>query len=226
MASSTSLRVKELLRKRNWTTKVLAEKTGLSESYLTHIKNGTRRWNEDALRKLAVAFGLHPIELFSHRKRRSEYFNKELQIPGGQDKELNISVSAVPVVGEIPEHPSPHNNQIIQVRSGFEGEFVAVVDNSDESAFCLYVDTNSMMPTFSLGDYLIISPETRVRSGDLAAVEFGSEKITRQIATVNFVDDFVVVEPLSKKQPSTALVKEKDHFRIIGKVVYRYQKLS
>jgi len=105
MASSTSLRVKELLRKRNWTTKVLAEKTGLSESYLTHIKNGTRRWNEDALRKLAEAFGLHPIELFSHRKRRSEYFNKELQIPGGQDKELNISVSAVPVVGEIPEHP-------------------------------------------------------------------------------------------------------------------------
>ena len=49
--SSTELRVKELLRERGWTTKVLAEKTGLSESYLTHIKNGTRRWNEDALKK-------------------------------------------------------------------------------------------------------------------------------------------------------------------------------
>ena len=48
---STELRVKELLRERGWTTKVLAEKTGMSESYLTHIKNGTRRWNEDALKK-------------------------------------------------------------------------------------------------------------------------------------------------------------------------------
>jgi transcriptional regulator with XRE-family HTH domain len=63
--SSTELRVKELLRERGWTTKVLAEKTGMSESYLTHIKNGTRRWNEDALKKLANAFGTHPVDLCS-----------------------------------------------------------------------------------------------------------------------------------------------------------------
>jgi len=38
MKGSTALRVKELLREKGWTTKVLAEKTGMSESYLTHIK--------------------------------------------------------------------------------------------------------------------------------------------------------------------------------------------
>jgi transcriptional regulator with XRE-family HTH domain len=65
---STNLRVKELLRERNWTTKILAEKTGMSESYLTHIKNGTRRWNEDALKKISEAFDTDPIELFVHRK--------------------------------------------------------------------------------------------------------------------------------------------------------------
>ena len=48
-SSMTELRVKELLREKGWTTKILAEKTGMSESYLTHIKNGTRRWNEDSL---------------------------------------------------------------------------------------------------------------------------------------------------------------------------------
>src|SRR5574343_1718972 len=64
---TTRLRVKELLRERRWTTKVLAEKTGMSESYLTHIKNGTRRWNEDALRKLAEAFELDPSQLLAHR---------------------------------------------------------------------------------------------------------------------------------------------------------------
>ena len=31
---STQLRVKELLREKGWTTKILAEKTGMSESYL------------------------------------------------------------------------------------------------------------------------------------------------------------------------------------------------
>ena len=41
MSLSTELRVKELLREKGWTTKVLAEKTGMSESYLTHIKNGS-----------------------------------------------------------------------------------------------------------------------------------------------------------------------------------------
>ena len=61
--SSTALRVKELLREKGWTTKVLAEKTGMSESYLTHIKNGTRRWNEDSLKKLANAFEITPIDL-------------------------------------------------------------------------------------------------------------------------------------------------------------------
>ena len=66
---STRLRVKELLRERRWTTKVLAEKTGMSESYLTHIKNGTRRWNEDALRKLAIAFELEPIDIFENGEK-------------------------------------------------------------------------------------------------------------------------------------------------------------
>ena len=67
MSRSTELRVKELLREKGWTTKVLAEKTGMSESYLTHIKNGTRRWNEDSLRKLANAFEVSPIDLFAQR---------------------------------------------------------------------------------------------------------------------------------------------------------------
>ena len=72
MASSTELRVKELLREKGWTTKVLAEKTGMSESYLTHIKNGTRRWNEDSLRKLADAFEISPVELFAQRRPRTD----------------------------------------------------------------------------------------------------------------------------------------------------------
>ena len=106
MASSTELRVKELLREKGWTTKVLAEKTGMSESYLTHIKNGTRRWNEDSLRKLADAFEISPVELFAQRRPRTD--NVESKVVSLPDKsEIDLKVQIVPIVSEIPANPSP-----------------------------------------------------------------------------------------------------------------------
>ena len=82
MSRSTQLRVKELLREKGWTTKVLAEKTGMSESYLTHIKNGTRRWNEDCLKKLAGAFELTPTDLFAQRRPRTDNIDSTVSMPG------------------------------------------------------------------------------------------------------------------------------------------------
>src|SRR6478752_1816064 len=105
---STALRVKELLREKGWTTKILAEKTGMSESYLTHIKNGTRRWNEDSLRKLSQAFEISPIDLFAEHRQRTDDIDKNVSMPEQSDLELQVKV--VPVVGEVPSNPSPYNN--------------------------------------------------------------------------------------------------------------------
>src|SRR5437762_11594249 len=107
MSSSTELRVKELLREKGWTTKILAEKTGLSESYLTHIKNGTRRWNEDALKKLAEAFELLPTQVFEQSLSLGE--ENAVQLPADvidQTKDLSLKLKIVPVVGEIPAQPT------------------------------------------------------------------------------------------------------------------------
>lgn len=219
---STELRVKELLREMGWTTKVLAEKTGLSESYLTHIKNGTRRWNEDALKKLSVAFGKHPIELFAQRKGRTDNVDTTLKMPETTSVDLQLKI--VPVVGEIPANPSPYNNQIMQVTTGYKDIFVPVLNSNDDSMFCLCVNNNSMTPTFVKGDYLIISPEVWTRSGDIAAVEYGNEPI-KAIMQVTYADEFIVLESISHKSAPVALVKGKDHFRAIGKVIHRYQRL-
>src|SRR5690242_5559898 len=100
MKGSTALRVKELLRGKGWTTKILAEKTGMSESYLTHIKNGTRRWNEDSLRKLANAFELTPIDLFAENRKRTDNIDSNVSMPEQSDLELKVQV--VPVVGDVP----------------------------------------------------------------------------------------------------------------------------
>ena len=221
--SSTELRVKELLREMGWTTKVLAEKTGLSESYLTHIKNGTRRWNEDALKKLSTAFGKHPIELFAQRKGRTDNIDTALKMPETTSVDLQLKI--VPVVGDIPANPSPYNNQVMQVTTGYKDIFVPVLNSGDDSMFCFCIENNTMAPNFVKGDYLIISPEIWTRSGDIAAVEYGNDPI-KAIMQITYADDFIVLESINHKTAPVALVKGKDNFRVIGKVIHRYQRLG
>ncbi|MBX9830463.1 XRE family transcriptional regulator [Candidatus Babeliales bacterium] len=222
--SSTELRVKELLRERGWTTKVLAEKTGMSESYLTHIKNGTRRWNEDALKKLANAFDIHPVDLFAQRRSRTDNVDTTVKIP--ETTAVDLQLKIVPVMGDIPSNPSPYNNQLTQVTTGYKDIFVPVFNSSDDSMFCLNVESNAMAPTFVKGDYLIISPETWTRSGDIAAVEYGNENPIKGILQVTYMEDFIVLESVNHKHPPVALIRGKDNFRVVGKVTHRYQKLS
>lgn len=222
--SSTALRVKELLREKGWTTKVLAEKTGMSESYLTHIKNGTRRWNEDSLRKLANAFEVSPIDLFAQRRQRTDNIDNNVSMPEESSVELRVHV--VPVVGEIPSNPSPYNNQLMQVTTGYKDVFVPVLNTSDNGMFSLCVENNLMAPAFVKGDYLIVSPEVWTRSGDIAAVEYGNESAVKAIMQVTYTEDFIVLESVNHKNPPIALIRGKDHFRIIGRVIQRHQKLA
>lgn len=225
--SSTELRVKELLRERSWTTKVLAEKTGLSESYLTHIKNGTRRWNEDALKKLATAFSMHPVDLFAQRRTRTDDVEKKVAVPEN-DKNINVDLQLkiVPVMNDIPTNPSPYNNQVAQTTSGYKDVFVPVFNSNDDAMFCLCVENNLMAPNFVKGDYLIVSPETWTRSGDIAAVEYGNDVMIKAIMQVTYMEDFIVLESVNHRTSPVALVKGKDHFRVVGKVIYRYQRLG
>ena len=225
---STRLRVKELLRERRWTTKVLAEKTGLSESYLTHIKNGTRRWNEDALKKLAEAFELMPTDIFDQSPSLGA--ENAVQLPVDvidQTKDLSLKLKIVPVVGEIPAQPTEYNNRLAQTSTGHKDEFVPVLGEFDDnSMFCLQVSDNLMAPNFIKGDYLIVCPSMWTNSGDIVAVEYGDETLTRAIMQVNFMEDFIVLESVNHKKAPIALVRGKDQFRIIGKVIYRYQKMA
>lgn len=221
MSLSTELRVKELLREKGWTTKVLAEKTGMSESYLTHIKNGTRRWNEDSLRKLANAFEVSPIDLFMQRRKRTDNIDNNVSLPDKTDVSLKLDV--IPVMGDIPSNPSPYTNQLMQTTTGFKDVFIAAINVTDGSMFALSVDNNSMAPTFFKGDKLLISPEVWMRSGHIGAVEFGNDAPKKAIMRVTYSDNFILLSPLNHKDAPIALLRGKDYFRIIGRVVQRIQ---
>lgn len=251
MISPTQLMVKEFLRDRGWTTKMLAEKTGMSESYLTHIKNSTRRWNEDILKRLADAFGVHPVELFAVQKKKDE--KKAEDDEEKKDKEEEVSAVAtigsiatpvkkstkkkfeskqeipktcmIPVMTEIPSAPSPYNNELTQITSGCKGMFVPVVGASDKDMFCYKVENSHLKPRFERGDYLVISPGTGIRNSDIVAVEYGDINPVRTFMQVSFVDDYTILEPLNPAKRKTPIVMHRgqDTYRIIGRVVYRYQ---
>jgi SOS-response transcriptional repressor LexA len=225
--SSTRLRVKELLRERRWTTKVLAEKTGMSESYLTHIKNGTRRWNEDSLRKLSEAFELEPTDLFAYKNSRTDNVEQVGVLSEDKDFSSSLRMKIVPVVGEIPTNPSPYNNQQIQADTGYADSFIPVFNSEDNDIFCLAVDNQEMAPRFSKGDMLVISPAIWTKSGDIVAVEYTvDEKLKREIKQISYMDDFIVLESVNHKTPPIALVRGKDTSRILGKVIWRYQRMK
>lgn len=221
LSTPTALRVKELLREKGWTTKILAEKTGMSESYLTHIKNGTRRWNEDSLRKLSHAFEISPIELFAQHRQRTDQVTSTVKMPEKSDVQLQVQV--VPVVGDVPSHPSPYNNQLMQVTTGCKDMFVPMINRADAGMFALMINNNLMAPIFEKGDILVISPDVWTRTGDIAAVEYGNETPIKAIMKVTLSDDFVVLESVNSKQAPIALIRGKDHFRIIGRVIERHQ---
>ncbi len=140
-----------------------------------------------------------------------------------EKSDIKLSLLAIPVLGDIPANPSPYNNQLIQTTTGHKDEFIPVFNSSDNNMFAYYVDNNLMAPTFVKGDSLIISPETWARSGDIAAVEYGNETPVRIITRVAYTDDFIVLESINQKSAPIALIRGKDHFRIIGRIVQRIQ---
>ena len=73
---------------------------------------------------------------------------------------------------------------------------------------------------------LIVSPEVWTRSGDIAAVEYGNDTPIKAIMQVTYTEDFIVLESVNHKQPPIALVRGKDHFRIIGRIIQSQQKLA
>ena len=221
MSLSTELRVKELLREKGWTTKVLAEKTGMSESYLTHIKNGTRRWNEDSLKKLANAFEISPIDLFMQRRKRTDNIDSNVSLPDKLDVSLKFDV--IPVMGDIPSSPCPYNNQLMQITTGYKDVFIPGLNVADPSIFALAIDSNCMAPTFYKGDIVIISPEVWIRSGYIGAVEFGNNNPKKAIMKVTYSDEFILLSPLNHKDAPIALLRGKDYFRSIGRVIQRIQ---
>lgn len=57
------LRIKELRKENGWTVEQLAEKVGLSKSYVSEIENGKKVANQTRIQKFADVFGVRVMQL-------------------------------------------------------------------------------------------------------------------------------------------------------------------
>ncbi len=112
-----------------------------------------------------------------------------------------------------------------QITTGFKESFVPVIGIHGDNAFCLSVENQSMAPRFVKGDLIVISPNDKVESGNIAAVEYQKDKKTvKKLCIVNFSEEVILLESVNHKHPPVALVRSKDNFRIIGKAICVYQR--
>ena len=64
------------------------------------------------------------------------------------------------------------------------------------------------------------------RTGDVGAVEYGNDIPKKAIMNVTYADDFILLSPVNHKDAPVALIRGKDYFRIIGRVVQRIQNFD
>jgi len=61
-------KLKELRKEKNWTTKEMATKIGISQGYYCMLENGSRRLYYDIAKKIATIFNLKPDDIFYTNK--------------------------------------------------------------------------------------------------------------------------------------------------------------
>lgn len=222
---STTLRVKELLKECGWTTKTLSEKTGISESYLTHIKNGTRRWNEDALERISKALSKEPCEMFysaTKCKTKNDLPKVNWEEIKKTQKKVSEKILRIPVLSKLPS--CCELNDIFISEAIKKGKSLPVLEIPHRYSFFYRIPNNRMLPTFSKGSYILISPSSNKEDDCIAVIEQNESGSTFvEIKSIAYSKNFITLRPVSDKG-STIFLNSKDQFKIVGKVVQYIQK--
>lgn len=158
--------VKRLREERGWTQAELGEKVGLDGTNIARRETGRTRVKPHERFKFAEAFGM-TVTAFDEQWRQWTVTRSR----GG---------NGIPVINRAPA------GQIIDyeeygVDSGQGYEYVDFGAVTDPLAFCVIVTGNSMEPTLTDGDRLILSPtdpykaDERLKDGVIVFVRFTKE---------------------------------------------------
>lgn len=158
------------LKKSGFTQTALAQKTGLSQNYISQINNGARDGSIDAIDSIAGAFGVSLPEFFAC---------KDGSLP---DIEFVPLVKAVPRAGSGGlEVDGDHIGYY-----SFHSSFLLRKGGSVESMRLFKIEGDSMEPTLISGDMILIntSPAAcHVRTGGVYLLRLGEELMVKRLET-------------------------------------------
>lgn len=195
----------------------IARKASIQQSYLSQIESDKGRPPTIyVIEKIALALDLDrkklikllEIERFKYEQERLDNKRKNLGI-----KASNSFSYPIPILSEIPAgHPKEFTDQ--DYPAGIAEDYYEFkVD--DPNAFFLRAKGDCMSPYIIEGDLLLISPNDKVETGDVAIVI--NNKGEKEVTRVAVHKDQIILTPDNPAYP-TVVWEAKDKPKIIGRV--------
>ena len=100
----------------------LAERMGCTQSYLSHLLSGERRWNEDAIDKFCEALGITLSDLLLEAP---EGFSESTLYPNPQHAEIHKKLQWILEKGS-------RKQEVIPITGSIDGFFVLVCSRSGQ----------------------------------------------------------------------------------------------
>jgi len=192
-------RINDLRLKHKITAVELAERIGVSQSYISLLENNKRRANVEVLGKIAGEFDLTLGQLLADDPNipaaaskpaeprvgvNLDSLYKSGQLHAMADARGNVEpvrMRFLPVVSRVAAgDPAVYTDG--EYPAGFAEEFVASpVDLEDPLAFALRITGDSMAPRFRDGDIVICSPDRLPENGDAVVAKVNGDETTCKI---------------------------------------------
>jgi len=203
-------RIHDLRHDVRMTAQELAEKIGVSQSYISLLENNKRRANVEVLGKIAGVFNVSMSQVFAEEYAPGTATQKTpggvtLSAIGGVSTRPGINLDWLFKTGKLQEIVDANGNvtdvrmRLIPIVSkvaagdpatytdgdypaGFAEEYVpAPADLNDMNAFALRISGDSMSPRFRDGDIVICSPRRPAENGDAVVAKVNAGETTCKI---------------------------------------------
>lgn len=146
----TGTKIRELRKRKGLTVLQLATAIDSYVSNISHLERNIQGYSESTLTKIAASLGVAVADLFSDTDPQEDEIEFIGFVPGGM----------VHVVGEA----FLGVNGAVDMIKAHEGWLQIYSDDKD--AYALKVKGDSTRPGIQAGEYVVIEPDTSVRSGD------------------------------------------------------------
>ncbi len=198
--------------------KDLAEKLGISRSYLGDIESGRTTATDEIISKLSEIFDIDSDELLKYKKNNdvidcddSNLINESLSTYNVIDK---YEISNIPIVGFI------RAGEPILAQDNIEGYHPTLKSNlcKDKNYFYLRVQGDSMNQEFGEGSLLLIEKTPCIENGSIAVVLIDGTEATVKKVIQN--ENMITLIPMSNNPIYVPKMYDiqKDKVEIIGKV--------